>query len=50
LSPLKVLERGYAYTLDSEGRLVRSVRAVSPGDRLRLHLSDGTLPVRVEGT
>jgi exodeoxyribonuclease VII large subunit len=45
LSPLKVLERGYAYTLDSQGRLVRSVAGVSVGDRLQVHLCDGVLGV-----
>ena len=40
LSPLAVLQRGYA-VVRRDGRLVRSVALVSPGDRLSVRVSDG---------
>ena len=49
LSPLKVLGRGYAIA-QGPGGIVKSVEDVSPGDPLRLKVSDGTLACRVEGT
>ena len=49
LSPLAVLERGYALAQHAEtGRLLRSSRDARAGDRLRLHLADGALECRVE--
>ncbi|MCR5090191.1 MAG: exodeoxyribonuclease VII large subunit [Oscillospiraceae bacterium] len=48
MSPLKVLARGYALVSDREDRLVRSVAALSVGDRLHLQLADGTADCRVE--
>jgi exodeoxyribonuclease VII large subunit len=50
MSPLRVLERGYAIAHDSEGRVVREAIAVSTGDQLRLRLWKGELDCRVEGT
>lgn len=50
LSPLRVLERGYAIALhEATGRAVRSVSEVHAGDRLRVRVSDGELRARVEG-
>jgi exodeoxyribonuclease VII large subunit len=44
LSPLAVLERGYALVRRrDDGRLVRSVTQVEPGDGLRVRVSDGEL-------
>lgn len=48
LSPLSVLERGYALVHDSRGRLVRDAREVQAGDTLKLRLAVGTLTARVE--
>src|SRR2546425_11949674 len=48
LSPLAVLQRGYAIAQDQEGRLVRDAQAVSIGDSLRLRLARGKLNCRVE--
>ena len=48
MSPLKVLARGYSMAVTAEGKIVRSVRAVNPGDELKLRLSDGTLPCVVQ--
>jgi exodeoxyribonuclease VII large subunit len=38
-----VLTRGYALVRDGDGRLVRSARQVSAGDRLSLRVADGTI-------
>jgi exodeoxyribonuclease VII, large subunit len=43
LSPLAVLERGYSLTRGADGRLVRSVGDVAPGDTLATHVSDGVI-------
>jgi exodeoxyribonuclease VII large subunit len=50
MSPLKVLERGYAIAHDSTGRVVREAAALNAGDELRLRLWKGALNCRVEGT
>ncbi len=50
LSPLAVLERGYAIALhETTGRAVRSVSEVRAGDRLRVRVADGELRAKVEG-
>ena len=49
LSPLAVLQRGYAIAQDKDGRLVRDATAVAPGDALRVRLAKGRLNCRVEG-
>jgi len=49
MSPLAVLERGYAIAQDGDGRVVREATAVSAGDALRLRLWKGSLNCRVEG-
>ena len=49
LSPLRVLERGYAIALhESTGRAVRSRSEVTEGDRLRVRVSDGEFGAKVE--
>jgi exodeoxyribonuclease VII large subunit len=48
LSPLAVLERGYALVLDTAGIVVRSTTQVAPGDKLVTRLSDGAFISRVE--
>ncbi len=50
LSPLAVLERGYALVLDERGELVRSAQRVIPGELVSTRLSDGTFTSRVEST
>jgi exodeoxyribonuclease VII large subunit len=50
MSPLKVLERGYAIAHDSGGRVIREASAINAGDELRLRLWKGALNCRVEGT
>ena len=48
LSPLAVLDRGYALVLDAKGVLVRSTRQVAQGDSVITRLSDGAFRSRVE--
>jgi exodeoxyribonuclease VII large subunit len=49
LSPLAVLQRGYAIALDKNGRLLRDCGTVVIGDAVRLRLARGRLDCRVEG-
>jgi exodeoxyribonuclease VII large subunit len=48
LSPLAVLERGYALVLDAAGGLVRSTNQIAAGDKVTTRLSDGAFISRVE--
>ncbi len=48
LSPLAVLDRGYALIQNADGVLIRSVVQVVTGDSLTTRLSDGTFASRVE--
>lgn len=49
LSPLRVLERGYAVVIhESTGRAVLSHSEVKEGDRLRVRVSDGEFGAKVE--
>ncbi len=50
MSPLRVLERGYAIAHDAEGHVVREASATAVGDALRLRLWKGAVSCRVEGT
>ena len=50
LSPLAVLQRGFALAQDESGRLILDAAAVSVGDRVRLRLAHGQLQCRVEET
>src|SRR5437764_5485524 len=50
LSPLRVLDRGYALVLDAEGNLVRSARQVAVGESVRTRLTDGVFTSRVTQT
>jgi exodeoxyribonuclease VII large subunit len=48
LSPLAVLDRGYALVLSSNGHLVRSASQVVPGDQVTTRLADGAFSSRVD--
>jgi exodeoxyribonuclease VII large subunit len=48
LSPLRVLERGFAIPLADDGAVLRGRAAFAPGRRFDLRLADGTVPARVE--
>jgi exodeoxyribonuclease VII large subunit len=48
LSPLAVLDRGYALVLTAQGGLVRSTNQIAAGDQLTTRISDGAFISRVE--
>ena len=50
LSPLAILERGYAIVRTEAGELVRDNRQAAPGDRLSVRLHRGRLSVSVAET
>jgi len=50
LSPLSVLERGYALVYSSEGTLLRSAAETAPGETLHARLARGSLEARVTKT
>lgn len=50
ISPLSVLARGYAITLDAHGHAVRDAREVRVGDQVTVRLDHGTLEAEVKGT
>ena len=50
LSPLAVLQRGYALAQDEEGRLLRDASAVQIGAAVHLRLARGALLARIEKT
>ncbi len=47
MSPLKVLTRGYSMAQTERGAVLRSVRQVELGERIRIRLSDGRLSATV---
>ncbi len=49
LSPLAVLERGYAICLTPEGHVIRSVNAVETDAAVKVRLHDGSLLAKVIG-
>jgi exodeoxyribonuclease VII large subunit len=48
LSPLAVLDRGYALVLSTNGMLIRSTAQIGTGDQLTTRLADGSFVSRVE--
>lgn len=48
LSPLGVLQRGYAIAQTAEGKLLRDVNATAIGDSIKVRLARGKLEARVE--
>jgi exodeoxyribonuclease VII large subunit len=50
LSPLAVLDRGYALVLDAHGALVRSAHQLRAGDGVYARLGEGAFTGRVEAT
>jgi exodeoxyribonuclease VII large subunit len=47
LSPLRVLERGYAVARDADGRVLRRMAQFVPGSAFRLRVTDGEIAARV---
>ncbi len=48
LSPLGVLERGYALVFDADGRLVRGVKGLQPGQAMTTRLVDGSVASTID--
>lgn len=48
LSPLKVINRGYAIPVVPGGAVLRSAKAVKPGDPVTLRLADGQVDCEVK--
>ena len=46
--PRAILKRGYLLAADARGRVLKSAAAASPGDRISLLFSDGTLDCEVK--
>jgi exodeoxyribonuclease VII large subunit len=46
LSPLRILERGYALARDADGRVLKRVVQFPPGLVFRLRVTDGTVAAR----
>lgn len=49
MDPQRVLQRGYAWVADAEGRPVLSVAGLQAGDRLQTMFADGRADVTVDG-
>ena len=49
LSPLLKLQQGYSYTEGPNGKAVTGIDAVTEGERLRIHVTDGVYTAVVEG-
>ena len=47
LSPLSILDRGYAIVTNSKGEAIKSFKDVSKGEILKTRLNKGTLDVEV---
>lgn len=47
LSPLAILDRGYALVFDSQGKLLKDVNSVSSGDEISARLAHGRLQATV---
>lgn len=47
LSPLSVLSRGYGAVSDAEGKIIKSISALSVGDTVRVSLGDGKFDAEV---
>jgi exodeoxyribonuclease VII large subunit len=48
LSPLRVLDRGYAVPVAPDGRVLKRRAEFLPGELFRLRVADGDVPARVE--
>jgi len=43
LSPMGVLRRGYSLATDARGRVIKTVKAVKPGDAIGVMVADGSM-------
>ena len=49
-SPLKKLQQGYSYTESPDGKALTSITQVKEGDAVTIHVTDGTVVARTEGS
>ena len=49
LSPLAILDRGYALVCDANGKILTSAASVSPGDEIKARLAQGEIQAKVTG-
>ena len=50
LSPLDKLQSGFSYVADTDGNNIRSIKNVSPGDKLEINVADGVIGAEVVST
>lgn len=50
LSPVKILDRGYALVFDSKGKLVKNAGLLKPGEQISARVSRGSLTAEVRET
>ena len=50
LSPLQVLERGYAVVFDAGGNVVKNAQQLAPGDAVRARFARGEVEAEVKKT
>jgi exodeoxyribonuclease VII large subunit len=48
LSPVAILDRGYALVFDSKGRLLKDPAQVFPGEQIRARVAKGEIVAKVE--
>jgi exodeoxyribonuclease VII large subunit len=48
LSPLAILERGYALVFDASGKLIKDAETVNPGDEISARLAKGEIAAVVK--
>jgi len=50
LSPVKILDRGYALIFDSSGALVKDATRLSPGEQVSARVTKGSFTAEVKET
>ena len=50
IDPQAVLDRGYSLTMDSQGRAIRSIEGLEPGEMLETRIADGSIRSRIESS
>lgn len=50
LSPLAKISKGFGFLTDQSEKRIESIKAVQPGDRITIRISDGELKAQVTGT
>ncbi len=48
LSPVAILERGYALVFDASGKLIKDAERVQPGDEITARLARGEISAQVK--